>query len=228
MANTPIDVSVLGKILLSEFDKLNSNKFKLAVIYSMMNGKSCRIYGLNGQVLRLFKNKKGHSSLFKLKVDEAINWLIANRVLLRFGKAFNSLKLCENYLDIFNKLKMEIDREGAVETKPEKPIYLVDSFTKDKADYLPQDKISNPDEIIWFFKNILINIRQKAGNSCKDCSYFGCLAEFCFEHIDPVQLNSHVDFNEESFQRLAQRLKHLQHKAADKAMRKMGSNKKTI
>jgi hypothetical protein len=219
LANLPIDVSVLGKILLSEFDGLNSNKFKLAVIYSMMNGKSCRIYGLNGKVLRLFKNKKGHLSLFKLKVDEAINWLIANRVLLRFGKAFNSLKLCENYLEIFNKLKMDIDCDGAVETKPEKPIYLVDSFAKDKADYLPQDKISNPDEIIWFLKKVLIDIRQIAGTNCKDCNYIKHLSEFVFEHIDPAQLESHVEFNDESFRSLSARLRFLFSKARNVATR---------
>ena len=220
-----IDISVLGKILLSDFEELNFTKFKLAVIFSMMSGKSARIFNLNARVLKLFKNKKGHAALFKLKVDEAINVLIANRVLIRFGKAYNSLKLCDNYLDIFNKLKLDIDKGAAMEPNPEKDIHLVDSFTKTKADYLPQDKISNPDEIIWFLKSILVNIRQKAGNACKDCSYFACLAEFAFEHIDPVQLNSHVDFNEETFTKLAQRLKSLQTKAGDEAYLKMERNK---
>lgn len=228
MANSSIDVSVLGKILLSEFDALNSTKFQLAVIFSLMNGRPSRIYNLNGRVYKLFKNKKGHTALFKLRIDEAINELIAKRVLLRFGKDYNSLKLCGNYLDIFNKLKSDIDKGVAMETNSDNDIHLVDSFTKNKIDFLPQDKISNPDEIIWFLKNILVNIRQRAGSACKDCSYFGCLAEFAFEYIDPAQLNSHVDFNEESFNRLAQKLKSLQIKAGDEAYLKTEHNKKRI
>ena len=228
LATSNIDISIVGKILLSEFEELNPAKFKLVVVFSMLNGKSCRIFNLNGRVRKLFKNKKGHTALFKLRIDEAINELIATRVLLRFGKDYNSLKLCGNYLDIFNKLKSDIDKGVAMEANSDNDIHLVDSFTKNKIDYLPQDKISNPDEIIWFLKNILVNIRQRAGSACKDCSYFGCLAEFAFEYIDPAQLNSHVDFNEESFNRLAQKLKSLQIKAGDEAYLKTERNKKRI
>lgn len=185
-----------------------------------MNGKPCKIHILNGKVLKLFENKKGHLALFKLRIDEAINWLIANRIIIRFGNDYSSLKLGENYLDTFNYLKMNIDSEDDMLKKPEKTINLVDSFAKTKEDYLPQDKISNPDEIIWFLKSVLVNIRQRAGDSCKDCSYFKYLAEYCFEYIEPAQLNSHVDFDSKSFESLAIKLKNLQEKSADEAMRK--------
>ena len=214
-----IDISVLGKILLSEFDDLNSNKFQLAVIFSLMNGRPSRIYNLNGRVYKLFKNKKGHSALFRLKIDEAINWLIANRILIRFGKADSFLKLSDNYLETFNKLKRDIDSEGTMDKEPEKNIDLVDHFTKDKADYLPQDKISNSDEIIWFLKKVLIDIRQTAGTNCKDCNYIKHLSEFVFEHIDPAQLESHVEFNNESFRSLSARLRFLFSKARNVATR---------
>jgi hypothetical protein len=213
-----IDLSIMGKILLSDFEGLNSKKFKLAVIYSLMNGKPCKIFKLNDKVLKLFENKKAHLAFFKLRVDEAINDLIAKRVLLRFGDAYSSLKLSEDYRDTFNELSKNADSEDNMETKPEKSINLVDSFAKGKADYLPQDKISNPDEIIWLLKSVLMNIRQRAGHSCKDCSYFGYLAEFCLESIDPAQLNSHVDYDDQSFQRLALKLKELQNKAGLEAI----------
>jgi hypothetical protein len=112
-----------------------------------------------------------------------------------------------------------------MDKEPDKNIDLVDHFTKDKTDYLPQDKISNQDEIIWFLKQILINIRQRAKDNCKDCSYFKYLTEYCFEYIDQAQLESHVDFNDERFTNLAYRLKHLQCKAADEALRKTNSLK---
>jgi hypothetical protein len=219
LSNNSVDISVVGEILLSEFDKLNASKFKLAVIYSLLNGKSARIYGLNGRISRLFKNKKGHTALFKLKIDEAINSLIADRILLRFGTANNSLKLCDNHVDIFNKLKLNLNNEGNMGTGEKKEINIVDSFAKNKADYFPKDNISNADEIIWFLKSILIHIRQRAGNSnCKDCNYFAYLAEHCFDYIDPAQLNTHVDYDDKRFEYLAIRLKELQHEAADEAI----------
>jgi hypothetical protein len=43
------------------------------------------------------------------------------------------------------------------------------------------------------------------------------LSEFVFEHIDPAQLESHVEFNDESFRSLTARLRFLFSKARNKA-----------
>ena len=78
MTDSTIDFSIIGKILLREFNEMNSKKFKLAAIYALMGGRTSKIYTFSGKVLKPFKNKRKHPAFFKIKIDEAINSLIAS------------------------------------------------------------------------------------------------------------------------------------------------------
>jgi hypothetical protein len=73
------------------------------------------------------------------------------------------------------------------------------------------------DEVIWFLRQILLTIRQRSGGSCRDCRYFGLLAEYGLKQVEPSQFESPVPFDEERYRRLSAELKNLCHRAADEA-----------
>lgn len=217
-----LDLTGIGDIFLSEFEQLNSKKFKLAVIFAMLSLKQCKMHAITKNVLKLFEKNKVKKALFQVKIDEAINSLIANRVLIRCGKTYDALTLADDFQTTFNKLKINLDSEEEM-TPDSREINLVDSFAKKKADYQPKDVITNQDEIIWFLKQILLNIHQRSKDSCSDCSYVRYLSKYCFEYIEQSQLITHVDFNDERFTNLATRLKDLQNRAGEESVKKAKS-----